>query len=132
MKTNTFVSKKVNLFVLVLTFFLSSCDSVTNAIDGPPTSLDQHIKMVFNETLQQLPQQTSDRLKDNKNKILTCAHKKLNDSLDMETVNSIYGLLKKYKIEELDATNSFLFTGLNTNVGGAIGTCATEMGVSLF
>ena len=117
------------LFLFLLTLFIVSCGV---SADGPPTSLDQHIKIIFNETLKQLPQQTSDRLKDNRDKILTCAHKKLNESLDMETVNSIYSQLKKYKIEELDATNSFLFTGLNTNVGGAIVTCTKETGVSLF
>lgn len=118
--------------MFLFTLFLASCDSLTSAIDGPPTSLDQHIKMVFNETMEQLPQQTSDRVRESKNKIIDCAHKKLNESLDLDTVNSIYNLLKKYKIEELDATNSFLFTGLNINIGGAIGTCATDLGISLF
>ena len=117
------------LYLFLLSFFIVSCAA---SVDGPPTSLDQHISMVFDEKLQSLPQQTSDRFREQKDKVLPCAQKKLIEFFDMEKVNSIYSLLKKYKVEELDATNSYLFIGMNTQVSGAIIDCLTETGVSLF
>ena len=124
--TNLFAKLRFCLLVIAILGITSCGSSGTQT----PSSLQDHIRIVFNNYLATEPGQVVDNMKKNKDKILDCAYKEMTGgdeaNLDINEANKFYEKIKNYKIEDLNPENSVIFGGLDLSVVSVIGKCTNK------